>query len=272
MQAENEQLEGLLSLAEKDKERAEGAAASMEEHRRALEGKEMEISELTRRLAEAKKQEERLDREVGELAKERDEMAKKASSSEIRVMSAAQEELEAAEARVESERRAHRLTKDAALRREQDLEAAADGALHAFAGVRAGGLGPRHGGLEGVQRVVEGVAEDRLLGLHVVVDRGLRDAEVRGEHAHRACHQFLVCVKGSLGIVLDDGERRDQITLDSPQLGLHIPPMVWGIQYQFSPDAVLLVLASHRYEAEDYIRNYDDFLAAVRAGQSGSPA
>ncbi len=96
--------------------------------------------------------------------------------------------------------------------------------------------------------------------------------EVRGEHAHRACHQFLVCVKGSLGIVLDDGERRDQITLDSPQLGLHIPPMVWGIQYQFSPDAVLLVLASHRYEAEDYIRNYDDFLAAVRAGQSGSPA
>ena len=58
VQAENEQLEGLLSLAEKDKERAEGAAASMEEHRRALEGKEMEISELTRRLAEAKKQEE----------------------------------------------------------------------------------------------------------------------------------------------------------------------------------------------------------------------
>jgi len=93
--------------------------------------------------------------------------------------------------------------------------------------------------------------------------------EVRGEHAHKACHQFLVCVKGSLSIVVDDGERRDQLLLDSPQLGLHIAPMVWGIQYQFSPDAVLLVLASHRYEAADYIRNYDEFLAALRAG---SPA
>lgn len=90
--------------------------------------------------------------------------------------------------------------------------------------------------------------------------------EVRGEHAHRACHQFLVCVKGSLGIVVDDGVRRDQVTLDSPQLGLHIPPMVWGIQYQFSPDAVLLVLASDRYEAGDYIRDYDEFLAEVRGG------
>jgi acetyltransferase-like isoleucine patch superfamily enzyme/dTDP-4-dehydrorhamnose 3,5-epimerase-like enzyme len=88
--------------------------------------------------------------------------------------------------------------------------------------------------------------------------------EVRGEHAHRACHQFLVCVKGSVGIVLDDGTRRDEIVLDSARVGLHIPPMVWGIQYQFSPDAVLLVLASDRYSAEDYIRNYDEFLAAVK--------
>lgn len=87
--------------------------------------------------------------------------------------------------------------------------------------------------------------------------------EVRGEHAHKACHQFLVCVKGSLSVVLDDGERRDQVMLDSARLGLHIPPMVWGIQYRFSPDAVLLVLASHCYEADDYIRNYDEFLAAV---------
>ncbi|MDM4764976.1 WxcM-like domain-containing protein [Pelomonas sp. SE-A7] len=87
--------------------------------------------------------------------------------------------------------------------------------------------------------------------------------EVRGEHAHKACHQFLVCVKGSVGVVVDDGQQRDELLLDSPRLGLHIPPMVWGIQYQFSPDAVLLVLASDRYDADDYIRSYDDFLAAV---------
>lgn len=87
--------------------------------------------------------------------------------------------------------------------------------------------------------------------------------EVRGEHAHRACHQFLICVKGSCTIVLDDGEHRDELRLDSPKVGLHIPPMVWGIQYRFSTDAVLLVLASDTYDAGDYIRDYDDFLAAV---------
>jgi UDP-2-acetamido-3-amino-2,3-dideoxy-glucuronate N-acetyltransferase len=87
--------------------------------------------------------------------------------------------------------------------------------------------------------------------------------EVRGEHAHKACHQFLVCVKGSLSVVLDDGEHRDEVLLDSPLRGLHIPPMVWGIQYRFSADAVLLVLASDPYDAQDYIRSHDDYLAAL---------
>lgn len=93
--------------------------------------------------------------------------------------------------------------------------------------------------------------------------------EVRGEHAHKACHQFLVCVKGSLSVVLDDGQLRDEVLLDSPLLGLHIPPMVWGIQYRFSADAVLLVLASDPYDAQDYIRNYDDYLAAVTEHRHG---
>lgn len=85
------------------------------------------------------------------------------------------------------------------------------------------------------------------------------DHEVRGEHAHRELHQFLVCVKGSLAVVVDDGERREEILLDSPGIGVHIPPMVWATQYKYSRDAVLLVLASERYEAADYIRDYDDF-------------
>jgi acetyltransferase-like isoleucine patch superfamily enzyme/dTDP-4-dehydrorhamnose 3,5-epimerase-like enzyme len=90
--------------------------------------------------------------------------------------------------------------------------------------------------------------------------------EVRGEHAHKVCHQFLVCVKGSLSVVLDNGQVRDEVLLDSPLLGLHIPPMVWGIQYRFSADAVLLVLASDPYDAQDYIRNYDDYLATLGRG------
>jgi acetyltransferase-like isoleucine patch superfamily enzyme/dTDP-4-dehydrorhamnose 3,5-epimerase-like enzyme len=86
--------------------------------------------------------------------------------------------------------------------------------------------------------------------------------EVRGEHAHRALHQVLVCVKGSLSVMLDDGEHRDEVLLDGPHLGLYVPPMVWTSQYRYSADAVLLVLASDPYDAADYIRSYDEFLGS----------
>jgi acetyltransferase-like isoleucine patch superfamily enzyme/dTDP-4-dehydrorhamnose 3,5-epimerase-like enzyme len=82
--------------------------------------------------------------------------------------------------------------------------------------------------------------------------------EVRGEHAHRRCHQFLVCVKGSCRVVVDDGRNRRELALDRPHLGLHIPPMVWGVQYKYSADAVLLVFASEYYDPDDYIRDYDE--------------
>jgi UDP-2-acetamido-3-amino-2,3-dideoxy-glucuronate N-acetyltransferase len=91
--------------------------------------------------------------------------------------------------------------------------------------------------------------------------------EVRGEHAHRACHQFLVCVAGSMNVAVDDGERRAEVTLDSPTLGLYIPPLVWASQFHYSPDAVLLVLASHPYDAEDYVRDYELFLDAARTAR-----
>lgn len=90
-------------------------------------------------------------------------------------------------------------------------------------------------------------------------------AETRGEHAHRECHQFLVCVRGSVSVVADDGHKREEFTLDRPDVGLHLPPMVWGIQYKYSPDAVLLVFASHYYDSDDYIRDYDNFLALAGA-------
>jgi len=88
--------------------------------------------------------------------------------------------------------------------------------------------------------------------------------EVRGEHAHRELHQFLICLKGSCAVVLDDGKARDEIFLDTPEIGLHIPPMVWGIQYLYSPDALMLVLASDVYCSADYIRDYDEFIRLVR--------
>jgi hypothetical protein len=89
--------------------------------------------------------------------------------------------------------------------------------------------------------------------------------ETRGEHAHRECHQFLICVRGSVSVVADDGRKRREFKLDRPDLGLHLPPMVWGIQYKYSSDALLLVFASHYYDSNDYIRDYDQFLAAAGA-------
>lgn len=87
--------------------------------------------------------------------------------------------------------------------------------------------------------------------------------EVRGEHAHKELHQFLICMRGSVSVVLDDGKNRTEVILNRPNLGLHIPPMVWGIQYKYSSDALLVVHASDTYKSEDYIRSYDEFIEAV---------
>lgn len=93
--------------------------------------------------------------------------------------------------------------------------------------------------------------------------------ETRGEHAHRICHQFLICIKGSVRVLADDGAKREEFTLSSPDIGLHLPPMTWGTQYQYSPGSVLLVFASEEYDNDEYIRNYDEFiqLAAERESQ-----
>ena len=87
--------------------------------------------------------------------------------------------------------------------------------------------------------------------------------EVRGEHAHYQCHQFLLCVNGSCSVVVDDGQNRAEFLLNRPNLGLHISPMIWATEYKYSQDAVVLVLASDIYKAEDYIRDYDLFLKKV---------
>lgn len=87
--------------------------------------------------------------------------------------------------------------------------------------------------------------------------------ELRGEHAHHQCHQFLICLRGSCSVVADDGEHRVEVMLSSPDRGLYLPPMTWGIQYKYSADAMLLVFASDYYDPKDYIRDYADFMALV---------
>jgi len=91
-------------------------------------------------------------------------------------------------------------------------------------------------------------------------------AEVRGEHAHRALEQLLVCAHGTLSVVVDDGRGRAEFRLDNPSRGLYIPPRVWAIQYAYSRDAVLMVLASEPYDSNEYIRDYAEFQEIVAGG------
>ena len=95
-------------------------------------------------------------------------------------------------------------------------------------------------------------------------------AETRGEHAHLRCKLFLVAVKGSVNVVADDGRTREEFVLNSPNIGLYLPFMIWGIQYSYSTDAMLLVFASEHYDPEDYIRDYSDFLRLAEQRQDGS--
>jgi UDP-2-acetamido-3-amino-2,3-dideoxy-glucuronate N-acetyltransferase len=96
--------------------------------------------------------------------------------------------------------------------------------------------------------------------------------ELRGEHAHRRCEQLLVCIGGSVNVLCDDGVRRQEFVLDSPEIGLHMGAMVWGTQYRYSNDAVLMVLASLPYDAGDYIRSYEAFLEEKRSTKAENPS
>tara|TARA_B110000003_G_C16602736_1_gene516303 strand:- start:397 stop:801 length:405 start_codon:yes stop_codon:yes gene_type:complete len=82
----------------------------------------------------------------------------------------------------------------------------------------------------------------------------------RGAHAHLECHQFLIAGSGSFDVLLDDGKSKKLVTLNQPYKGLHIPPGIWASEVNFSSGSICLVLASHKYDEHDYIREYDKFL------------
>jgi hypothetical protein len=87
----------------------------------------------------------------------------------------------------------------------------------------------------------------------------------RGAHAHRRSNQMLIAVCGSCEIIFDDGKQRKKILLDSPDHGLFQQAMIWGEMHNFSKDCVLMVLSDDFYDADDYIRDYDEFLALSKA-------
>ncbi len=87
--------------------------------------------------------------------------------------------------------------------------------------------------------------------------------ELRGGHAHATCQELIFCIGGSVAVVVDDGRMREEFILDSPDIGLFLPGRVWGVQYKYSPSAVLAVLASEYYDPKDYIHSYEDFVTRM---------
>ena len=86
---------------------------------------------------------------------------------------------------------------------------------------------------------------------------------IRGKHAHRALQQVAVCISGSCDFILDDGHKRETVHLDNPAQGLFMPEYIWGEFTNFSPDCVVMVLASEYYDESEYIRDYDTFLKEI---------
>lgn len=89
---------------------------------------------------------------------------------------------------------------------------------------------------------------------------GTKEGVARGFHAHKTLKQVAVCVTGKCRMVLDDGHKKEDVWLDSSTKGLVIEELIWREMYDFSPDCVLLVLASEHYDEADYIRDYQQFI------------
>lgn len=89
----------------------------------------------------------------------------------------------------------------------------------------------------------------------------------RGYHAHKSLEQILICIHGSCKILLDNGKEKKIVSLERPYEGLYVANNMWREMFDFSPDAVLLVLASEAYDESDYIRNYDDFLEFIKESE-----
>ena len=92
---------------------------------------------------------------------------------------------------------------------------------------------------------------------------GTKAGVSRGFHAHKKLQQVAICITGSCRMILDDGQQRSEVLLNSPNKGLVIGDLVWREMHDFSKDCVLLVLASEHYDESDYIRDYNDFLEAL---------
>ena len=127
---------------------------------------------------------------------------------------------------------------------------------------------PKHTDLRGSLYVVDFVKDLPFEAKRSFLVTDVPQEKIRGEHAHHKCHQFLVAIKGSLSVIIDDGANKEEVLLSNPDKGLWLKPKVWGVQFNFSKDAALQVYASDAYDPQDYIHNYTDFLQATQHNRS----
>ncbi|MCR5735384.1 MAG: FdtA/QdtA family cupin domain-containing protein [Lachnospiraceae bacterium] len=92
---------------------------------------------------------------------------------------------------------------------------------------------------------------------------------IRGRHANKRTHFVLINVAGASKVKIDNGRQQSIVELNRPRMGLYLPPMLWKDMYDFTPDSVLLVLASEHYDGNEYIRDYDEYLGYVNGRDNG---
>ena len=128
----------------------------------------------------------------------------------------------------------------------------------------------QHGDERGMLVALEELSDIpfRIKRVYYMYDTGA--GVVRGQHAHKSLEQILICIHGSCKILLDNGREKEVVSLEKPYEGLYIAKDMWREMYDFSSDAVLMVLASDIYREEDYIRDYDTFLRLVQKGGLGA--
>ncbi|MBE6880769.1 MAG: WxcM-like domain-containing protein [Ruminococcaceae bacterium] len=121
-----------------------------------------------------------------------------------------------------------------------------------------------HGDSRGQLVVAETMAEIPFEIKRLYYIYGVGEGIERGFHSHKNLQQVYIAIHGSMKVTLDDGTESKTVTLDDPAEGLYIGHGVWRKIFDFSPDAVLLVAASEHYSEDDYIRNYEDFVASTK--------
>jgi dTDP-4-dehydrorhamnose 3,5-epimerase-like enzyme len=118
---------------------------------------------------------------------------------------------------------------------------------------------PVHKNSDGLLTVMESGKEIPFVITRVFIVKA-NGGESRGNHAHKICSQFLVCTNGSILVRCTDGTIEYEFLLDSPTIGLLVPRGIWSQQFYLQADTVLAVLCDRGYEAEDYIRDYAEYL------------